>query len=152
VTASIPRGRDELVRLYRQTSPWHQAVSDALALIVEEMRVTAPTKETAEMLELSDKRIYQLLGGAKDVRADPQRMRRAGAVAGLIENEQKEGAAMSGWQWCGNVQPHAIHGECPGVTESIPTTDENGMTIYYDPVHGRYLRGFPGRAWFPRPF
>jgi hypothetical protein len=83
VIVGIPRGRDELAQLYRETLPWHQAVSDASALVVAEIRVTTPVKQIAELLGVSDKRVYQILDEAGAVQADDQRMFRAAAVAEL---------------------------------------------------------------------
>ncbi len=88
MTSAIPRGRDELTQIYRDIALLHQAVSDAQALTVAEMRVTTPVAEIARMLEVTDKRIYQLLREAAAVEADPQRMRRAQAVAELIPSRK----------------------------------------------------------------
>lgn len=85
-----------LAETYRLAPIWHQAVSDAQALVVANMRTAVDVAAIAAELELSDKRIYQLLDEAKNVRADLQRMRRAGAVAGLIEKEDRTAAHQNG--------------------------------------------------------
>jgi hypothetical protein len=76
-------GAAELAEAFRRAPAWHQAISDAQALAVAEMREAMTVKEIAAALGLSDKRVYQLLGEAAAVEADPQRLRRAGAIAEL---------------------------------------------------------------------
>ncbi len=73
-----------LAETYRLAPIWHQAVSDAQALIVADMRTTMGVAAIAAELELSNKRIYQLLDEAKDAQADGGRRRRAVTVCELM--------------------------------------------------------------------